>query len=242
MQQADSRGNSGNVKAAEPATTRRAASKPVRPKASTAVVSRQRQTPGEADRRQAAADFLVGIGLTQSRAAWALRRWSQLGDLTPAELQACVSAIAAAFGGGLSAAALARRLHAEPKLLTRTPDSIAASHGRLAVIGLTSKEAAKVLAVQTALLLASAKQLHSTTCSLCSHFDLSPEQLHTVITGHPPCLTLSEADMESPSSRLGGVIASITRRAHVKAKREGGRPSTVVAKRRACKVGLASFR
>jgi hypothetical protein len=204
------------------------------------------QSPAIAAKHQQAAGFLQGLGLGPSRVAWALSRWPQLGVLEPGELRARVDAAAAAFGGGLSAAALLRRLRAAPKVLTLAPGDIAAAHARLAVLGLTSDEAAGVLAAQPALLLASASKLRSTAENLQLSYELSPQQLRALIILFPLCLRRSCGMTMAPGSRrsLRELVAKQfqgtdgRRLAHVIADITSGRARVVPVA--AGKAGMAS--
>ena len=189
-QQADSSSVEPPVQKASVVPFRAAAhSKPADTVASAATDASQNQQPGIAPEVwQAAASFLTEFGFPYLKVAWVLKCVPRVGALTPAELQARLDALAAAYGGGLSVGALVKRVGNRPKLLTLTPSAIAASRARLADFGLAADQAARVLAAQPALSLMSTHALRSNVSSLRSCYELSAAELHTVITRAPKYL------------------------------------------------------
>ena len=96
----------------------------------------QHSKPGIAAEHLQAAQVFGQLGMTSRWTAYAFRRWPQLGDMEPAELQACVDALLAAFGGRWSAVELRKRLYAWPEVLMLSPKQIAAGQAWLASLGL----------------------------------------------------------------------------------------------------------
>lgn len=141
----------------------------------------QHSKPGIAAEHMQAACFLARLGMTLRWTAYAFSRWPQLGDMEPAELRACVGALLAAFGGGLSAAELRRRLRACPDLLVLSPEEIAAVQVCLASLGLADVDIAAVRAAEPKILMASAEEMREIVSDLRSHYQLSPEQLRAAI-------------------------------------------------------------
>ena len=222
--------NSKTSKRPDKATAR---SKPGKTTTRSATPPRQDQQSSIAAEHQPAADFLISLGFPSTRVAYFFQRMPQLGVLAPAELQARLGAIAAAFGGKLSSDAVVKRVKKRPRVLTLTPGAIAASHARLADFWLTADEAARVLAAQPAVLLESTTALRSTARSLHTRHRLTPAQLRDVIISSPRyLLRSSHASEEDDNSAMHNHINRIA----------GQVPgSSKSARSKVGKVGVASF-
>ena len=155
----------------------------------TGAIRHQHSKPGIAAEHMQAACFLARLGMTLRWNAYAFSRWPQLGDMEPAELRVCVGALLAAFGGGLSAAELRRRLRACPELLMLSPEEIAAVEACLVSLGLADVEMAAVLAAEPKILTASAEETRDIVSELRSHYQLSPAQLRAAIIEMPRLLS-----------------------------------------------------
>jgi mTERF len=149
------------------------------------IAAVQDQKPGIAADHLRAADVLDRFGMSMKWVAWAFKRMPQLGALDPAELQARIDAVAAAFGGGLPDAKLQSLLYRVPSVLTMAAGSVAASHAWLVSLGLTRDEASHVLVAEPEILLASTKKLRNIAYQLCSHYNLSPKELRAIVMSMP---------------------------------------------------------
>lgn len=207
---------------------------PSQPTETIATPRAQHRKRGIAAEHQQAADFLMWFGLSNRRVAQAFRQEPQLGALTPAELQARLDALAAAFRNELPMGGLARRVGFEPSLLTLTPGAVTASHAQLAGFGLTPDDASRTLARQLALLTLDTHSLRSNVSSLRAYHQLTPAQLRAVIIHSPKHLLRRHTSAEDGDISKHKHIRNIT------AIVSGG--SSKSARSRAGKVGMASFR
>lgn len=134
-------------------------------------------------------EALRRIGVYPSQLQAVLDAFPQLCELSYERLQHRAHALAAAFGG-LPYGAFKRRINAAPELLTMPHESIRPAIARLLEFGLTQGEAAAAVAEQPGILLLTTSQLRESVASLASSFELSPGEVHYVISYMSQCLRL----------------------------------------------------